>query len=527
MSSAPLSVEVNNHAHLTDLEREAMLSSATVGVVFTRQQTILHANPFFERMFEYKEGELAGKHVSIVFPSLEAFNEVNNYSAPLFSQQLPVELEKICRRNHGTIFWCRMLGQVINSTDTTLKGVIWIVEDISERKAFEERLKKAAEKAEAANQAKSLFLANTSHELRTPLNGLIGLATLAQRKDVPPKLRDQYLNQIVEIAKNLNGIVTNILDLTKIESSSIELEQLPFLLSFMLQTVHGTFNTAALSKNLTFEIEIKDDVQDAVIGDSTKLIQILSNYVNNAIKFTDAGSIKIVVSKNDSFTRFSVYDTGIGIPKDVCNKLFTPFTQADGSITRKYGGTGLGLSICKQIAELMGGRIGVESTVDVGSCFWAEIPLSAIADTEPNLICENLVDDLNTKNFEILDGKTVVVIEDNPINMLITTALLEQQKINVIGIESGEDAIKKLASDIKVDCILSDLHMPGLSGHETARYIRQMEHRKTTPIIALTAAAFLEEKQKALASGMTSFLTKPVDANTLYREIAIQISTND
>ena len=519
MDSISLLHEVSTPDHLTDLEREAMLSSATVGVVFTRNEHILHANPFFERMFEYNSGELNGKHVSIVFPTSEDFDAVNEYSTPLFNNRSPVQMERITLRKHGSQFWCRMLGQVINSTDTKLKGIIWIVEDISERKAFEQQLKDAAERAEAANQAKSMFLANASHELRTPLNGLIGLANLAQQPDINSKLRDQYLCQIGEIAKNLNSIVTNILDLSKIEYNVLELEQAPFVLGQVIQNMHATFATVASTKGLSFNIEIDDNVDDVVVGDSTRLKQILSNYINNAIKFTVEGGLRLSIVKDGDFTRFSVYDTGIGIPTETCENLFRPFTQADESITRKFGGTGLGLSICKQFAELMGGSVGVRSMTGQGSCFWLEIPLPRAND-------KLTINDTRDINLSVLKDKTVLVIEDNMVNMLITTAILEQQKIKIISADNGSEALEKLKTDVHIDCILSDLHMPGLSGYETARLTRQLNHRKTVPIIALTAAAFLEEKQQALASGMTSFLTKPIDSPALYQELAIQISAH-
>ena len=512
--------EVTTVDHLTDLEREAMLSSATVGVVFTRDHHILHANPFFERMFEYSSGELTGKHVSIVFPSVQEFEDVEAYSTPLFKRRDIVELERVTLRKSGSTFWCRMLGQVIDSTDKNLKGIIWIVEDISERKAFESELKLAAEKAQAASKAKSLFLANASHELRTPLNGLIGLATLAQRQDINSRLRDQYLQQIVEISKNLNSIVTNILDLSKIESNALELEEMPFLLSHILRSVHGTFFSLAANKGLYFHINVHEDVEDAVIGDSTRLKQILGNFVNNAIKFTFRGGITINVTSTKTCTRFEVCDTGIGLSASTCKRLFAPFTQADESITRKYGGTGLGLSICKQLAELMGGNVGVRSEVDNGSCFWVEVPLK--------LIDHGAILPPHNADYDIshLADKTILVIEDNMVNMLITTALLEHQKVKVISAENGQRAIDILKTPVHVDCVLSDIHMPGLSGYETATLIRQLPHRRVLPIIALTAAAFLEDKHNAMACGMNAFLTKPVEATALYREIAIQIAAS-
>ncbi|HEX3140007.1 MAG TPA: PAS domain S-box protein, partial [Rhizobacter sp.] len=361
------------------LEHEAILKNASIGIALTRDQRFMQANPRFESMFGWGPGELLGEPGTAVWGDEEAYRDIRRTAGALLAKGQRLEVEREMMRRDGSRFWCRLLAQVVDPTHPTMDGTIWIAEDVTERRQIDQALAAARDTAEAANRAKSAFLANTSHEIRTPLNGLLGLANLAMQPALPAPRRQQYLEQIQDSAQSLAGIISDILDLSKIEAGKFSIEAVPFNLHALLHAVHHAYHSLAQARSLELELSVAADVPDTVRGDPVRLRQILSNYITNGLKFTARGRVQIDVTRSADpacaeHVCFSVSDTGPGIDDATQSRLFQPFTQADESTTRQYGGTGLGLSICKELATLMDGQVGMHSTPGQGSRFWVELP---------------------------------------------------------------------------------------------------------------------------------------------------------
>lgn len=499
------------------LEHEAILKHASIGIALTRGQCFMQANPRFERMLGWEPGALVGQPGSVVWASDDDYAEVVRIATPQLTEGKLVEIERQMKRRDGSLFWCRLLAQVVDPTHPSLGGTIWIAEDVTERRQIDQALAAARDVAEAANRAKSAFLANTSHEIRTPLNGLLGLANLAMQSGLEEVRRRQYLEQIQDSAQSLAGIISDILDLSKIEAGKFSIEAVPFNLHGMLKAVHHAYQSLAQARSLELLLHIADGVPVTVRGDPVRLRQILSNYITNGLKFTGRGQVQIEVAVSadpaePEYVRFSVSDTGPGIDEATQRRLFQPFTQADDSTTRRFGGTGLGLSICKELATLMGGRVGMCSTLGQGSRFWAEVPLpvAEVPTIDPRI---------EAQDIERLAGMRVLLVEDNAVNMMIGVAMLEQWGVEVTqavdGVEGVAAVERAVAEGRPFHVVLMDVQMPRLSGHEAARRLRQVHSAKALPIIALTAAALVSEREEALAAGMTDFLTKPIDVHRL------------
>jgi len=531
LSAAPFEMDgqdylVINARDVTDNERtrlahEAILQNASIGIAFTRDKTFVQANPAVEDMFGWPRGSMVGQPGSVIWPSAEDYARIGRDLGPRLASGEQVEAERMVRRRDGSTFLCRLLAKAVDQTHPSRGGTIWILEDITERRRVEGALAQAKDEAQSANRAKSAFLANTSHEIRTPLNGLLGLARLAQQPDLDEDTRRQYLNQMLDSAESLSGLIADILDLSKIEAGRLTLEHLPFALRDMLGTMRMAYLTLAHSRGLEFKIDIDPEVSAWVVGDPVRTRQILSNYLTNALKFTAHGSVAMRVKLlPEGALRFEVADTGPGISAEMRGRLFQPFTQADESTTRRYGGTGLGLSICAELAELMHGRVGVDSEPGKGSVFWAELPLAPTTPPVSSLATHP------ARRHNELQGARVLMAEDNPVNMMIAVALLEQWGMEVAQASDGSQAVEAVAAADSTgkpfDVVLMDVQMPVMSGHEATRIIRKHHDAKDLPIIALTAAALVSERDEALAAGMNDFLTKPIDAPRL-RQVLVQL----
>jgi PAS domain S-box-containing protein len=505
----------------TRLQHTAILERASIGIAFTREGLFVQANPYFERMFGWEPGTLLGQSGSVVWSTEDDYREMGELSGPLLEAGKPFEAEHRMGRRDGTQFWCRLLAQVVDRSDPSRGGTIWIAEDVTERRRLDEALAAARDAAEAASRAKSAFLANTSHEIRTPLNGLLGLARLAMQEDLIDARRQQYLEQILDSAQSLAGIMSDILDVSKIEAGKIALEDTPFDLRETLQAVHHAYDSLAQVKGLALLMTIEDGLPETVRGDPVRVRQILSNFITNALKFTERGHVRIKASPGTSLLpgglRLAVSDTGPGVPLETQSRLFTPFSQGDTSTTRRFGGTGLGLSICRELAQLMGGTVGVDSVPGSGSTFWAELPLpraerpEAVASTEAS-------------DIESIYGVRVLMVEDNPVNMMIAVATLEHWGVRVAQAGDGRAAVDAVHAAVRdgdpFDAVLMDVQMPVMDGHAASRELRRHFDSGSLPIIALTAAALVSERETAMAAGMDAFLTKPIDSTKLRHTLA-------
>jgi len=494
------------------LEHDAILKNASIGIAFTRDGVFQHTNPSFDRMFGWEPGRLAGQPTTVTWPHRDEHDAMREAATPVLSRGQSYEMEREMLRADGSLFWCRMRGQALAGGSPT-SGTIWIAEDVTARRQVDRALADARDAAEAASRAKSSFLANTSHEIRTPLNGLLGVARLAMQNGLDEERRRQYLVQIFDSAHSLSAIISDILDLSKIEAGKIALETVPFGLRDTLVSVHDAYQSLAEAKGLDLVLAIDAGVPVTVLGDPVRVRQILANFVTNALKFTEQGRVRIHASKTPAGpVRLAVSDTGPGIAADTQERLFLPFSQADDSTTRRYGGTGLGLSICRELAHLMGGEVGLQSVPGAGSTFWAELPLQEAdpADSEHGAF---------DPHVDRLRGARVLMVEDNPVNMMIAVAMLEQWGIEVTQATDGRMALDAvdLASreGRRFDAVLMDVQMPRMGGHEATRELRKRFSADELPIIALTAAALVSEREQALAAGMNEFLTKPIDAMKL------------
>lgn len=390
--------------------------------------------------------------------------------------------------------------------------------DISGRHEAQRALLAAKEAAEAANRAKSAFLANMSHEIRTPLNAILGLNHLMRNEDLSPKQR-QRLEKMDGAGRHLLSLINDILDLSKVEAGGMVLERRDFHLSAILESVVDIVRDTAHAKKISLSVDA-EGVPVWLCGDETRLRQSILNFVGNAIKFTDRGSVavraRLLDERGDILRlRFEVQDTGIGLTREQCGRLFQAFEQADTSTTRKYGGTGLGLALTRRLVELMGGVVGVESEVGKGSTFWFEVPLQrGKAGELPVEGGRGKVSDSMMLGDDY-PGAHILLAEDNEVNVEVVVDLLKDVGLVVTVARNGREAVECCRKQ-RFGLVLMDMQMPELNGPEATRLIRQDGLNVDTPIIALTANAFAEDRQACLDSGMNDVLTKPVDPDQLY-----------
>ena len=384
---------------------------------------------------------------------------------------------------------------------------------IKERKKLEKDLVKAREVAEASLETRKIFLANVSHEVRTPLNAIIGMSGVLADSNLNEEQRE-YLEAIRASSEGLLVIINDILDLTKMESGKLQLEQIPFSIDHALKPVMRGFGVKAQQKEIQLTIERDVTIPDYLKGDPTRLVQVLSNLISNSIKFTNKGSVKLIIrnkgnDRDNYLIQFTIVDTGVGIDESKIKAIFDEFTQEDASISRRYGGTGLGLPIAKNLVEIMGGTLDVESIKDKGSAFSFTIPL--VKTEKP------AVTDVGVGVEKDLSGKKILLIEDNEINRFLASTLLKKWNASLSMAINGIDAIPYLQKEA-YDVILMDLQMPEEDGFQSTHRIREILKLKT-PIIALTANALESERQACLRAGMNDYLSKPYAPDDLYSKI--------
>ncbi|MGG5144406.1 MHYT domain-containing protein [Alcaligenes ammonioxydans] len=500
----------------SESHNRAIVDTAIDGIItISSNGTILDFNHSAERLFGWKAGEVLGRNVNMLMPEPDRSRHdsyLSNYLRSNDPKVIGVGRDVTGLRKDGSLMPMRLaVGRVRQPGEPIFVG---FVTDMSRYNALTESLRQSAEKAEQAAQAKSSFLANMSHEIRTPLNAIIGFSDL-MLNDALTAQQSKHLNIINQSARSLLALLNDILDTTKLERGSVELEQVDFSLIDLCQQVVASLRLAADAKNLEFLLSCAPELHPFYKGDPMRIQQVLNNLIGNAIKFTQSGAVRVEVNPEPGRNAVSirVTDTGIGMSPEQLRHVFTPFTQADVSISRRFGGTGLGVSIARQLVDLMGGTLEVQSTLGVGSVFEVRIPLEP--GNEPCLSPEN-------QAVPHLPPLRILVADDINLNQELLTLTLEQHGHSVTATDSGHKVLELLDKE-DFDVVLLDVHMPELDGLETARRWREQERREARlplPLIALTASVMESDRHAAQEAGINGFATKPLDLPALMQEIA-------
>jgi len=517
-------------------EQHAILNSHVVGFVKLKDRRFVWINAAVSETIGYTNEELQGQSTRLIFVDEQSYEDFGREAYPVMKSGEIYRAEIQCRRKDGSIGWFRIDGEsLFPDSDES----IWAISDISERKQTLDELERhrnhleemvcsrtwelaeARDAAEAASIAKSTFLAHMSHELRTPLNGIMGMTTLALRSATDPVQIDQ-LNKSVKATRHLFSIINDILDLSRIESGRMSLEPKQFSL---IQTMTDTLRMHeehAKGKGLGITLNIAPDIPDQLYGDDLRLKQMVINFIDNAIKFSDHGTIRIdvkaVASEKPRFLiRIEVSDEGIGLTEEQQTRLFRPFSQVELPNMRKSGGTGLGLSITKRLAQLMDGDVGVSSIPGKGSTFWLTAHLErARPSSAPKLAATGTTTErLLAQRYR---GERILIAEDDPLNQEVATTLLESVGLVPVIACNGRQAVE-LARNQRFALILMDIQMPEMDGLQASLLIRGEAEMVSVPIIAMTANAFEEDKQLCLDAGMDDHLAKPLEPDVLLEKV--------
>jgi PAS domain S-box-containing protein len=467
---------------------------------------ITFANSTFLKMSNLGYNELERFDIDNIIDSIEQDGAPSN-RMNTWKTQKAKEISFVL--NGNTVWWLLNITTQYDD-DGNISVYIIVCLDISEQKKLEEELLLSKDSAEKNSKIKDIFIANISHEIRTPLNALIGLSNLFSKTNLD-ETQEKYAKLLKTSADNLLSIVNDVLDFSKINAGKLQIEEIPFSLNEVIKNNIKLFSNKADEKGIYLKLDIQSEERQIYMGDPYKFSQILSNLISNAIKFTETGGVSVVCKKmsEDEYQtifQITISDTGIGIDEGFIDKIFEKFTQENESTTRIYGGTGLGMSITKELLQLLNGQIKVRSRKYLGSEFIMDIPFKKMNG-------QRKIDKLHTVEFPLtLKGKKILIVDDNDMNRLVASLILSEHGAEMIEAENGFDAINMIKNH-PIDVILMDIQMPVMNGYETTRKIRTLGFNE--PIIALTAYAVKDERDRCIESGMNDFITKPFEERHL------------
>ncbi|MEJ5994805.1 PAS domain S-box protein [Pedobacter sp. Du54] len=498
-------------------------SNTNTGVTIANENgEITWVNAALEKLIGYKLNELSGKMLGDILSGPATDKELIAESRKKAMQKLPYSIEVLAHKKNGEEIWLSVSNTPILNDKGLVERQVELINDITQRKQVEREMVESREQALQLSEAKEMFLSVMSHEIRTPLNAVIGMTHLLIDND-PKKSQIDDLNILKFSSENLLNIINDILDFTKIETGNLHLESIPFDLHTLSVDIINSLQVNAAKKGNQLLLEYDDRIPAVMLGDKTRLYQVLVNLLGNAIKFTDYGKIQLCVKlkSNDSagaLIYFEVKDTGIGIPKDKQSYIFETFTQAKTDIARKYGGTGLGLAITKKLLKLYHSDIKVQSTEGKGTVFSFTINFAAVQEGDRHYAPVNLP--------SLFTDKRVLVVDDNEVNILIAKRFLSKWGLTIDFASNGEEAINKIVNN-SYDLVFMDIRMPGIDGFDTTRIIRELpeEYYKKLPIIALTASTLHNEHKKFKESGMDGHVLKPFNPNEIKEVLNLYLNT--
>ncbi|MBY5992596.1 PAS domain S-box protein [Ferrimonas balearica] len=484
----------------------ALFDNAGIAIVTLDKRGVIgEANERFHQFAELEREQLVGQHISQLLPP-EDRDPFNQALAPLLAcERRHLAQELRYRKPDGSLRWADLRAVVLEDSRGKLANLVLTMSDVTERRQVNEALRQAKEAADAASQAKSDFLANMSHEIRTPMNAIIGMTQLCLQSELPPRQAD-YLSKIDSASQSLLGIINDVLDYSKIEAGKLELEQQPFALDELLERLSDLFAVKAQDKNIELLFAVEPGVPLRLKGDVLRLGQVLTNLVSNAIKFTEEGEVVLAIRQVPDATgrsalRFSVRDTGIGMSDEQRARLFSSFSQADSSTTRKYGGTGLGLAISQRLVTLMGGEIQVDSAPGTGSTFHFVLPMELPAQPPQHQHLE-------------LEGQQVLLVDDNDTALEVLETNLAAFGFKVITARSGAQALEKLKEIDQLMLVITDFQMPEMNGLELADALAERGVEAAT-ILMISAYSDESLEQSAKEAGIGALLPKPANPSRL------------
>ncbi len=477
-----------------------------------------------QEFFGLTQDEIVGKTVEDLYPG-DMLQLINEEEAQIFGTLRPTRIERQFGLNGR---WYETIKTPILAPDGSAAGLVAISRDVTERKQAEDELRAAKALAEDANRAKGEFLSHMSHEMRTPMNAILGFAELALLEH-PDENQREHLSKITAASKSLLRVIDDVLDFERVNAGKLQMESMDFKISDVLRNVRDVVERSAAAKGLALRMTVAQDVPSRMKGDPGRIGQVLINLCANAVKFTAQGYVEVLVRAEPStgtnpMLRFSVLDTGIGISAAELARLFQPFTQADSSTTRRYGGTGLGLVICKRLAELMGGRIWIESEPGVGTTVFFTMPCTP--GDEPDPAQGRAREQLPAEAAALL-GKRILIVDDHPTNRMLMAKLLKLAGAQSVPAESGLDALRVLGEAARMDLVLMDLRMPEMDGYEATRRIRADARWAKLPIVAVTASAATYERARCMAAGMNDVIIKPIRQAVFFAVVAAAMKHDD